>query len=159
MSAARRIFRIPNSIFATARNVPGTSAIAPSISRITRTSWLPMTRRRGDPFAAAAALATLGDWLRFGEKLYAREKVALGQVATNAHDEVLYLLLRTLGLPLESDTRVLAKKLTGVQRSAVTNVLRRRVLERVPAAYLTHEAWLGGHRFFVDHRALLPRSY
>ena len=48
---------------------------------------------------------TLGDWLAFAEKLYAREKLALGQVATNAHDEALYLLLTVLRLPLDSAAR------------------------------------------------------
>lgn len=118
-----------------------------------------MTRSRGDPWAAAARLATIGDWLAFAEKLYARENLALGQVANNAHDEALYLLLRTLGLPLESDARVLAQKLTAAQRAQLAAVFRRRVHERVPAAYLTREAFLGEHRFYVDERVIIPRSY
>ena len=105
------------------------------------------------------SVATIGDWLAFAEKLYARENVALGQVATNAHDEALYLLLRTLELPLESDARVLDRKLTAAQRGRVEAMLRRRVFERVPAAYLTREAWLGEHRFYVDERVIIPRSY
>lgn len=118
-----------------------------------------MKRTKADPFAAAKSLATLGDWLRFAEKLYAREKVALGQVATNAHDEALYLLLRALDLPLDSDAGVLGKKLTGDERAKVTDILRARTLGRVPAAYLTREAWLGEHRFYVDERVIIPRSY
>jgi ribosomal protein L3 glutamine methyltransferase len=118
-----------------------------------------MKSRRADPFAAAARLATVGDWLHFAEKIYASESLALGQVATDAHDEALYLLLRTLGLPLDSDARVLAKKLTASEREKVTGIFRRRVLERVPAAYLTQEAWLGEHRFYVDERVIIPRSY
>ncbi len=106
-----------------------------------------------------ARLATLNDWLRFAEKLYARENLALGQVATNAHDEALYLLLRTLELPLDSDARVLARKLTAAERAKVEDMLCRRALDRVPAAYLTHEAWLGEHRFYVDERVIIPRSY
>ncbi len=102
---------------------------------------------------------TLGDWLAFAEQLYAREKLALGQVATNAHDEALYLLMTVLGVPLDSDARVLKKKLTAAQGAAVEEVLRRRALERVPAAYLTKEAWLGGQRFYVDERVIIPRSY
>jgi ribosomal protein L3 glutamine methyltransferase len=104
-------------------------------------------------------LLTLGDWLRFAEKLYAQENLALGQVATNAHDEALYLLLRTLDLPLESDARVLTNKLPASQRAALEAVLHRRIFERVPAAYLTREAWLGEHRFYVDERVIIPRSY
>jgi len=116
-------------------------------------------RGNPDPFAGAAALATAGDWLRFAESLYAREKVALGQVATDAHDEALYLLLRTLDLPLESDARVLKKPIPAAARAKLEAVFRRRVLERVPAAYLTREAWLGEHRFHVDERVIIPRSY
>ncbi len=118
-----------------------------------------MTASRSDPWAETAALATLGDWLGFAGRMYAREKPALGQVATNAHDEALYLLLRALDLPLDSDPRVLARRLKAAERRKVEDFLRRRLLQRVPAAYLTREAWLGGHRFYVDERVIIPRSY
>jgi len=118
-----------------------------------------MTPRRTDPLAAASRPSTLGAWLRLAEKLYAREKLALGQVAADAHDEALYLLLHTLGLPLDSDARVLGKKLTARESGKVADILRRRVMDRVPAAYLTREAWLGEHRFYVDERVIIPRSY
>jgi ribosomal protein L3 glutamine methyltransferase len=80
-------------------------------------------------------------------------------MATSAHDEALYLLLRTLGLPLDSPASVLARALTAAERKKVLAVLRRRLVDRVPAAYLTQEAWLGEHRFYVDERVLIPRSY
>ncbi len=118
-----------------------------------------MTRHPVDPLAGAARLATLGEWLSFAEKLYARERPALGQVATNAHDEALYLLLRTLGLPLASDARVLSRRLTPAEGAQLEVVFRRRVIDRVPAAYLTREAWLGEHQFYVDERVIIPRSY
>ncbi len=102
---------------------------------------------------------TLGDWVTFAEKLYAREKLALGQIATNAHDEALYLVLTVLKLPLDSEARVLKKTLTVAQAAAVKEILHRRAMERVPAAYLTREAWLGGQRFYVDERVIIPRSY
>ena len=102
---------------------------------------------------------TLGDWVTFAEKLYAREKLALGQIATNAHDEALYLVLTVLKLPLDSEARVLKKTLTVAQAAAVKEILHRRAMERVPAAYLTREAWLGEHRFYVDERVIIPRSY
>ena len=115
--------------------------------------------KRSDPFASAGTLATPGEWLAFAEALYAREGVALGQVATDAHDEALYLILRTLELPLDSDARVLTRPLRAAERSRLMETFRRRVLERVPAAYLTREAWLGEHRFYVDERVIIPRSY
>ena len=116
-------------------------------------------KSKADPLADIGALETIGDWLRFAEKIYARENVALGQVATNAHDEALYLLLRTLDVPLDSDPRVLTKKVSAAQRKKLSLMFRRRIVDRVPAAYLTQEAWLGEHRFHVDERVIIPRSY
>jgi ribosomal protein L3 glutamine methyltransferase len=103
--------------------------------------------------------ATLDAWLAWAERQYARHGVALGQVAPGAHDEALYLLLRTLHLPLDSPAAVLSRRLTPAENTAVAAVLRRRILDRVPAAYLTREAYLGTHRFYVDERAIIPRSY
>lgn len=114
---------------------------------------------RNNPLPGAGGCVTLRDWLKYAEKLYARENVALGQVADSAHDEALYLLLHALDLPLYSPAKVLTKKLTVVERGRVEQILLRRVFDRVPAAYLTQEAWLGGQRFFVDERVIIPRSY
>lgn len=111
------------------------------------------------PHAATAQLTTAGAWLNFAEEAYATNEVALGQVATNAHDEALYLILRTLEWPLDSEPDVLERRLDAEQRAKLEAVFRRRVLERVPAAYLTREAWLGEHRFYVDERVIIPRSY
>jgi ribosomal protein L3 glutamine methyltransferase len=112
-----------------------------------------------DPLAGTAGLATLGQWLRFAEAAYARVGAVPGQVATDAHDEALYLLLHTLRLPLSSGPRVLGRRLTGAEAGRVAAVFRRRLVERVPAAYLTREAWLGEERFYVDERVIIPRSY
>ncbi len=103
--------------------------------------------------------STLGEWLRRAVAQYERHKLALGQVATNAHDEALYLLLRTLGLPLDSKPAVLRRKLTEVEERKVAEVFRRRIKDHVPAAYLTREAWLGDLHFYVDERVIIPRSY
>ena len=103
--------------------------------------------------------STLNDWLRWALPQYAKHKLALGQVATNAHDEALYLLLRTLGLPLDSKPSVLRRKLTADENGKVAEVFRRRIKEHTPAAYLTREAWLGDLRFYVDERVIIPRSY
>lgn len=108
---------------------------------------------------ARAGHETLADWLAFAESSYAEHRVALGQIATDAHDEALYLLLRTLGLPLDSDATVLTRRLTRTEQQRVADVFRRRIHDRVPAAYLTREAWLGEHRFYVDERVIIPRSY
>ena len=102
---------------------------------------------------------TLGGWLRRAERLYAKHGVALGQTAALAHDEALYLILRTLGLPLDSGPSVLGRKLSAPESAEIGAVFDRRLAGRVPAAYITREAWLGGMRFYVDERVLIPRSY
>ena len=107
----------------------------------------------------AAEPVTLGDWLKHAIKRYHKTGATLGQVATNAHDEALYLLLRTLALPLDSKPAVLRRKLTGAEVMAVEHMLHRRLEERIPAAYLTREAFLGEYRFYVDERVIIPRSY
>ena len=112
-----------------------------------------------DLFARASRWASFGDWLRGVEKLYAKAGATLGQVAASAHDEALYLILRTLELPLNSDERVLTKKLTVAERAKIEAVFRRRLVDHVPAGYLTREAWLGEHQFYVDERVIIPRSY
>lgn len=102
---------------------------------------------------------TLGEWLKWAGRAYAKRGAALGQVATTVHDEALYLLLRTLGLPLDSKPAVLKRKLTPEETEKVEEIFRRRLDEHVPAAYLTREAFLGEHRFYVDERVIIPRSY
>lgn len=102
---------------------------------------------------------TPGDWLAFALRLYESEGIALGQIASNAHDEALYLILHTLGIPLDADPSVLGAELDAAGRRALADVFRRRIVERTPAAYITREAWLGDRRFYIDERALIPRSY
>jgi len=115
--------------------------------------------RRKPLFTRTAQLVTFDDWLQLAVELYAREEVALGQVTDIAQDEALYLLLRTLDLPLDSDPSVLDCKLTKKEIAAVKAALQRRIVDRVPAAYITREAFLGEHRFYVDERTIIPRSY
>lgn len=102
---------------------------------------------------------TLGRWLARAERMYREKGAALGQVASTARDEALYLILKTLGLPIGSAPSVLARRLSACESAAVAAVFERRLVGRVPAAYITGEAWLGGLRFRVDERVLIPRSY
>jgi ribosomal protein L3 glutamine methyltransferase len=53
----------------------------------------------------------------------------------------------------------LDRALTPAQAKAARALLAQRVRTRKPAAYLIHEAWLGRHRFYVDERVIVPRSY
>ena len=141
------------------RRTPRTSKPATAASVPARSGTRTRTATSLTELPPTSQLATLRDWLQFAESVYDQAKVALGQVATTAHDEALYLLLRTLDWPLDSDERVLARRIEPAQRIALRRVLEKRVIERTPAAYLTQEAWLGEHRFYVDERVIIPRSY
>jgi ribosomal protein L3 glutamine methyltransferase len=104
-------------------------------------------------------LYTLRDWLRYGVTRFGDAKLAFGHGTDNAYDEAAYLLLHALHLPLDRLEPFLDAKLTQPEREELAQLLERRIDQRVPAAYLTREAWLGEFRFYVDERVLIPRSF
>jgi len=110
-------------------------------------------------FDDTESLITLRDWLRFAVSRFNEAKLFFGHGSDNAFDEAAYLILHTLHLPLERLEPFLDASLTHDEAEQVKTILSRRVLERIPAAYLTHEAWLGEHRFYVDERVIVPRSF
>jgi len=118
-----------------------------------------MSASRGGGGSVDRLPATPADWLHRMIGEYAKRGVALGQASGDAHDEVLFLILRALKLPLDSGPSVLKRKLTDPERQRLDALFRRRIEERVPAPYLVNEAWLGGERFYVDERVIIPRSY
>jgi len=104
-------------------------------------------------------LKTVRDWLRFAVTRFNEAGLSFGHGTTNARDEAAYLILHTLKLPLDRLDPFLDKTLSAKEIAAVKQMLRGRIEQRVPAAYLTNEAWLGDFRFYVDERVIVPRSY
>ena len=85
--------------------------------------------------------------------------VSYGHGTTNAFDEAAWLVLWRLGLPLDTDLQDPRLPPPGApQRDAVEQLIARRITSRLPAAYLTGEAWLQGLSFHADARAIVPRS-
>jgi len=109
--------------------------------------------------AAPAELETLRDWLRWAVSRFGEAKLVFGHGTSNAYDEAAYLLLHALHLPLDRLEPFLDARLTAAERGALAALFARRIDERIPAAYLTGEAWLGEFRFHVDPRVLIPRSF
>lgn len=85
--------------------------------------------------------------------------VAFGHGTTNAFDEAAWLVLWRLGLPLDALDENAQRPVSAAEEQAVAALLRERIATRKPAAYLTHEAWLQGVPFYVDERAIVPRSF
>jgi ribosomal protein L3 glutamine methyltransferase len=85
--------------------------------------------------------------------------VAFGHGTLNAFDEAVWLVLWRLGLPLDTDLDEVAEQtVTPEQQAACAALIEERIATRKPAAYLTQEAWLQGVSFYIDERAIVPRS-
>jgi ribosomal protein L3 glutamine methyltransferase len=84
--------------------------------------------------------------------------VCFGHGTTNAFDEAVWLVLWRLGLPLDELNGVADRLLSADEQASVQALVDQRITRRVPAAYLTGEAWLQGVPFTIDERAIVPRS-
>lgn len=104
-------------------------------------------------------LVTVRDWLRYGISRFREAGLVFGHGTSTALDEAAYLILASLNLPIDQLEPWLDARLTRDERSAIANIFERRISTRKPAAYLTGEAWMHGHRFRVDERVIVPRSY
>lgn len=104
-------------------------------------------------------LLSVRDWLRFLMSRMGAAEVSFGQGFVDAWDEAVYLVLHTLHLPLDRLEPFLDAALTVDECERLMRVVERRCEEREPAAYITGEAWLGGLRFRVDPRVIIPRSH
>ena len=109
--------------------------------------------------AATARLRTGGDCLRHANRLFKSAGVAHGQGFVNAEEESLTLMGHATGLAWEQLPSCFERALTAKEKAAFLALVERRVFDRVPTGYLVGETWLGGLRFRVDERVIIPRSY
>lgn len=109
--------------------------------------------------SAKNELITVRDYLRYAVSRFNAAQLFFGHGSDNAWDEAVYLTLHTLHLPLDRLEPFLDARLLPHERELLLDIYRRRCEERLPAAYLTNEAWLGEHRFYVDDRVIVPRSF
>ena len=104
--------------------------------------------------------ALIADSAKKLERAHVDEGLSFGHGTTNAQDEAAWLVLWQLGLPLDTDftddTHDIVVQDADI--SQVNQLIAKRIATRKPAAYLTQEAWLEGVSFFVDERAIVPRS-
>lgn len=104
------------------------------------------------------ALKTIRDFIRWGSSEFSRRNLTFGHGFTSAIDEAKYLTLHTLALPYDWPESYFDCALTAEERERVTEILELRARLRQPAAYITHESWFCGLKFYVDERVLVPRS-
>jgi ribosomal protein L3 glutamine methyltransferase len=101
---------------------------------------------------------TVAAMLEYGQTLFESQGIYFGHGTTNAWDEAVYLLSFVLQLPPNADRSVLDQELTKDQQVSIQALFKRRISERIPAPYLTGQAWFCGLPFIVDERVLIPRS-
>lgn len=108
---------------------------------------------------------TVGALVASGAARLTQAGVAFGHGTANAEDEAAWLVLWRLGLPLDSvldegaEGSVVNRPVTPAHQALVATLFEERIATRKPAAYLTREAWLQGVPFYVDERAIVPRSF
>ncbi len=116
-----------------------------------------MTAKNGR--ALIDELITIRDWLRYAVTSMTRAGLVYGHGTANAVDEAAFLILATLDLPIEDINPWLDCRLTAAERDNVEFVISTRIETRKPAAYLTNTAYIQGHKFYVDERVIVPRSF
>lgn len=112
----------------------------------------------GQKHDVCSDLISVRDYIRWGASQFNAAELFFGHGTDNAWDDALQLVLHALHLPLPLNPDVLDTRLTLAERKEVVALLRRRIDERMPTAYLTGTAWFAGLPFRVDPRVLVPRS-
>ena len=119
----------------------------------------PQLSRARTEAAAAQPSRTVGALVRLGARRFRRARLAFGHGTFNPADEAARLVSHVLGDVPQSVHPGRSDTVSPATTKRVLGLFDRRVRERVPAAYLTREAWQGGLRFYVDRRVIVPRSH
>lgn len=106
-----------------------------------------------------ADLHTIRDWLRYAVSRFEASNIFFGHGTDNAYDEAIWLILSALHLPHDTLENFLDARLLAPERQRLQELIRRRITDRTPTAYLVNEAWLKGFKFYVDERVIVPRSF
>jgi ribosomal protein L3 glutamine methyltransferase len=109
--------------------------------------------------AAQGRLTTIRDMIRFMVSKFNQYNLSYGHGTTNAFDEAVYLVLHTLHLPIDELEPYYDAKLLEDEIKQLVEVCKLRVKDRLPAPYITNNAYFLGYQFYVDKRVIIPRSF
>ena len=104
------------------------------------------------------ALLSVRDLIRYAVSRFNEHKLFFGHGSDNAWDEAVYLVLHALHLPPDQLEPFMDARVLPSERAKALSLIDLRCEQRLPAPYLTHEAWLQGYAFYVDQRVIVPRS-
>lgn len=103
-------------------------------------------------------LTTIADFIRYSFSRFNREQVFFGHGTDNSWDEAVSLVLQLLDLPWDFDKELWSCRLTTKESQRILEALDKRINQRIPLPYITHQAWFCDYPFYVDERVLIPRS-
>ena len=103
-------------------------------------------------------LSTMIDFMRWGATQFVGANLSFSHGMSSPLDEAVYLVLRSLKLPVDTPDVYWQSRLTQSEKIIVIATLVKRIEQRIPAAYIMQEGWFAGLQFFVDERVLVPRS-
>lgn len=101
---------------------------------------------------------TIGELLEYGQSLFEQSGIYFGHGTDNAWDEAVYLLSSVLNLPPDANRSLLDNLVSDEDQQQIKALYQRRIEERVPAPYITQQAWFCTLPFYVDQRVIVPRS-
>jgi ribosomal protein L3 glutamine methyltransferase len=90
---------------------------------------------------------------------FSAARLAYGHGTFNATEEAAWLVLHSCKVPLDRFEENARRPVSPSELVLIDKLSERRIRDRIPVAYLTHEAWLGDHSFYVDRRVIVPRSF
>lgn len=108
---------------------------------------------------AQSKLKTVRDFVRFGVSFFNQHSLFYGHGTTNVYDEVVYLILHSLNLPLDVLEPFMDATILDSEAALILDRFQKRAIHHIPAAYLTNEAIIQGYSFYVDERVIIPRSF
>lgn len=101
---------------------------------------------------------TVRDFILWAERRFAKARLYFGHGTDNARDEAVWLVIATLHIPYDGLDAQAEQHLNEAEQKTVRDLVEARISTRKPLAYLLHEAWFAGLKFYVDERVIVPRS-
>ncbi len=103
-------------------------------------------------------LSTITDFIRWGASRFVEADLSYSHGLSSPLDESAYLVLRGLNLPVDTPNIFWSSALTNSEKTNIVKILKTRIIDKIPAAYIFKEGWFAGLQFYVDERVLVPRS-
>jgi len=103
-------------------------------------------------------LSTITDFIRWGASRFVEADLSYSHGLSSPLDEAAYLVLRALNLPVDTPELYWSSAITTSEKNTIVDILKKRITDKIPAAYIFKEGWFAGLQFYVDERVLVPRS-